>query len=208
MIEQGILHAAKLGVSNPLPISWLGRTDAPSMLPAWATINGLSSKQIINLQAQLGYDYSQWDYRKIGPNNELGRYQFSTSRLEDYGLLTFGSNKAYGIDCVNRRVCWKSAVIRSSNSYSNYIYNVSNLDEFLTSTASQDHLCYQLIYDLYNDLIKSGGIQPGDSADVIAGMIYVAWVLGDGAYNWRYYNIGNGSAAYNKGRYAIAVLSQ
>jgi hypothetical protein len=208
MIEQGLFHAAKLGVKTPLPASWLGRADAPNLLPQWATINNLTSAQVQNLQAQIGYDYSTWDYRKVGNNNELGRYQFTTTQLEDYGLLTFGSNKAYGIDCINRRACWKSSIIRSSNSYANYIYNVTNLDEFLNSKASQDHLCYQRIYDLYNELTVSGGIQPSDTAETIAGMISVAWLLGNGAYNWRYYNIGDGANAFNSGRYAVAVLSQ
>lgn len=208
MIEQGIISAAKTGVRNPLPVGWLGRSDAPTTLPQWASIVGLSSIQVQNLQAQIGYDASEWDYTKVGENNELGRYQFTTTELESYGLLTYGSNRAYGIDCVNRLVCWKSSVIRSSNSYANYIYNMTSRDEFLNSTVSQDHLCYQRIYDLYNQLVSSGGIQPGDSAEVIAGMISVAWSLGDGAYNWRYNNIGAGINPYNSGRYAVAVLSQ
>jgi hypothetical protein len=208
MIEQGIIRAVKLGVDNPLPISWLGKADAPSSLPQWAAIDKLTAIQLQNLQAQIGYDYSQWDYRKIGPDNQLGRYQFTSIQLENYGLITYGANKAYGSDCVNRKFCWKSAVIRSTNSYSNYIYDTTTIDEFLNSTAGQDHLCYQILYDTYKELTQTGGIQPTDTAETIAGMIYVGWVLGDGAYNWRFSNIGEGAAPFNKGRYAITVLSQ
>lgn len=220
-MDIGIQSAARQAVATPLPIGWLGRADMPPTLPAWAAIDRLSTEQIVNLQAQIGYDASNWDYTKIGTNNELGRYQFTTTTLESYGLLTPGSTAAYGTDCVNYQTCWRSVVIRkNTNSYANYIYDADSISSFLSHTTGQEHLAYQVIYDLYNELVLNNGIQATDSAEVVAGMIAVAWQLGagtgavstnlngTGAYAWRYAGLGNGVSAYNSGRYAITVLSQ
>jgi len=208
MIELGIIQASNTPIRTPLPISWINRADAPGEVPAWASIGVLTGVQLRNLQAQIGYDKSTWDYSKIGTNNELGRYQFTSTTLESYGLLITGSNKSYGNDCVNYKNCWKQMAIRSTNSYGNYLYDLKSLGEFLGSTVGQDHLSYQILYDTYTMLLQSGAVTENDSAEVLAGMMYVGWELGNAAYQWRYENIGNGAAAFNSGRYAIVVLSQ
>ena len=220
-MDIGIQSAVREAVLNPLPISWLGRADMPPPLPAWASIDKLTNTQIGNLQAQLGYEQSSWDYSLIGPDNQLGRYQFTPALLESYGILASGSNSSYGTDCVNYATCWRPVTIRkSTNSYANYIYDADSLNSFISHTTGQEHLAYQVIYDLYNNLVQNEGIVDTDSAEVICGMISVAWYLGagsaptstvltgTGAYAWRYFNIGNGSSHYNSGRYSVAVLSQ
>jgi len=208
-MDIGIAQAAKQPIINPLPISWINRADAPSHLPEWATIGQLTSTQVGKLQAQIGYDLSAWDYTKIGANNELGRYQISPEVLEKYGILASGSNKAYGTDCINYKACWRQIAVRSTNSYANYQYNITSLSAFLSSNIAQDHLNYQIIYDTYTELTRNGAIQTTDSAEVVAGMIYVGITLGtSGAHTWRYNNVGQGATSYNSGRYAITVLSQ
>lgn len=216
----GPRQASTQGIQNPLPVSWLGRSDAPIGLPAPASIHRLTSVEVQNLIAQIGYDKSLWDYSMIGPDNRLGRYQVTTKTLENYGLLAVGSNKHYGTDCVNYTNCWQPVTVKTSNSYVSYNYNVTSLSGFLSSTASQDHLAYQIVYDLYNALTANGSIQDTDADDVVAGMIYVGWTLGagaqptigsisgTGAYAWRYSGIGKGANSYNSGRYAITILSQ
>lgn len=219
-MDLGIQSALGQSITNTLPISWLGRADAPPVPPTWANINALSNTQVRNLQSQIAYDLSGWDYNKIGANNQLGRYQFSSQVLEAYGLLAPGSNLHYGTDSVNYRNCWAPIYINTGvNAYQNYFYNVSSLTSFLTTKTAQEHLAYQRIVDLYLTCLDAGVIVAGDSADTIAGMIYVAWTLsvgagptgadpqGTGAWAWRYNNIGSGANAYNSGRYAIAVLS-
>ena len=221
MISLGIQNSTGSSITNPLPLDWLNKAGMPVSPPSWAEIATLSSLQIQRLQAQIAYDQSGWNYSKIGKNNLIGAYQFAPATLETYGLLAAGSNSAYGIDCINYRICWNQVLVRNStNSYANYLYNVQNLKGFFTNTVAQDHLAFQYIYDLYNQLTQINAITPTDSADIIAGMIYVAWNLGvgqagsvvnangTGAYAWRYFGIGNGSNSYNTGRYAITVLSQ
>lgn len=214
----GPQQASTQGIQTPLPISWLGRADAPPTLPASADIYRLTGTEVQNLLAQIGYDQSQWDYSKIGTNNQLGRYQFTTQTLENYGLLAAGSNSHYGTDCINYKNCWRPITIKGSNSYSSYNYNVTSLSAFLSSVAGQEHLAYQIVYDTYNKLVKNGSIQDADTADVVAGMIYVGWTLGPGvtptntnisgtgAYAWRYSGVGDGANSYNSGRYALGVL--
>ena len=220
MADLGIRNSAGGVVSTPLPQAWLGRVDAPLPLPNHVTIGPLSSRQVWLLEAQIGYNASGWDYKKIGAKNTLGRYQFNTQLLEDYGLLAAGSNAAYGTDCVNYRHCWQPTYIKkTSNSFENYFYNVDSLNLFLSGAAAQDHLAYQVLSDCYLGLLQNGAILETDSLDVKAGMIYVAWTLGVGsapigqnvsgfgAYAWRHFNIGNGTDSFNSGRYAVSTLS-
>lgn len=220
MTDVGIQFAAAVPINNPLPISWLGRPDAPPAAPGWANINVLSTTQIKNLLAQIAYDQSSWSYTEIGTSNQLGRYQFSTQMLEIYGLLAAGSNAEYGTDCVNYLNCWKGALVSNGiNTSQNYLYNVGSLSEFLSTHNAQEHLAYQRIVDIYVTCKNIGSILDTDPPDYVAGMIYVAWTLsvgsaasatnasGTGSWAWRYKNLGNGTNSFNSGRYAVNVLS-
>jgi hypothetical protein len=213
-MDKGIQQAVGLAVTNPLPISWIGLSTAPSTMPAWADTKRLTPTQTKNLLAQIGYDKSLWNYSLIGTNNALGRYQFSTTTLENYGILAVGSNKYYGVECINYQSCWVSTVV------TNYNYGVTSLNSFLNNRASQDHLAYQILFNIYNASVATNSIVSADSNDVVAGMIYAGWNLGTGtestttqstgtgAYAWRYYGLGEGVGPFNSGRYAVTILSQ
>lgn len=209
-MDTGIQQASGQAVVDPLPTSWLGLAAMPTITPDWANTQRLTAVQGQNLLAQIGYNLSQWNYGKIGADNWLGRYQFSTTILETYGLLAAGSNLYYGTDCINYQACWAPMTVRkNTNSYAQYLHGVTSQAEFLSSIAGQDQLAYQIIYDLYNSLVASTVIQATDSNDVVAGMIYCAWQLGvEGAKTWRYSGIGTGATAFNLGRYAVTILSQ
>ncbi len=217
----GIQAAAGKSINTPLPIDWLGRPDAPSIPADRAIASLLTATEVSRLQGQIAYDLSGWDYSKVGENNRLGRYQFKTTTLENYGILAVGSNQHYGIDCVNYQSSWQQTTQRkNTSSYSNYLCNITSLAEFLTTAVAQEHLADQIIYDLCNDLQANQSIVSTDSADIVAGMIYVGWTLGvgkqpsyglaygTGAYAWRYHNVGQGADSFNSGRYSITVLSQ
>jgi hypothetical protein len=221
-MDAGIVQALGQVVQNPLPPTWLGYASAPPGIPDWANIGILTGKQVRALMAQIAYDASGWNYQSIGSSGQLGRYQISTVTLENYGLLLSGANAAYGSNCVNYQHCWVPGTVvkASTNSYTRYIYNTTNLLDFLTTPNAQEHLAYQLLNDYYAGLQKLNAVQDSDSADTVAGMLYVAWVLGvgtapgadsstgTGAYAWRYSSIGAGATAYNSGRYAVMVLAQ
>ena len=215
-MDAGIVQATRTLPPNPLPVSWLGRPDMTASCPDWAVIAQLSNTQQRNLLAQIAYVSSAWSYTKIGVNNELGRYQFDTNTLETYGLLTAGSNISYGTDCVNYQHCWRAIF----STYADYLTEVANINDFLNNTSAQELLAYQRLVDLYSDCVKVAAIKINDTADVVAGMLYVAWALGagtaatlnnttgTGAYAWRYFSVGSGASYYTAGRYAITILSK
>lgn len=220
-MDIGIKSSIGKPIANPLPKSWLGLSSAPPGTPSWATVGPLSSTQTTNLQAQIAYDLSKWDYTKIGNNNQLGRYQFNSLLLESYGLIAAGSNKAYGSNCINYQYCWRPVYLSNEvYQYENYFYNTTSLDSFLSNNIAQEHLAYQRLVDLYVGLSAIDAILPSDATDIVAGMIYVAWILGvgstpdkinptgTGAYSWRYYGTNDAGAIFNSGRYAITVLGQ
>ena len=220
-MDIGQKAAAGVPITNPLPPAYMGLALAPPTPPAWAKFGSFTTTNIRNLLAQIAYDQSNWNYNLVGLGNLVGKYQFPPLLLESYGLLAIGSNAAHGTDCINYKHCWRPVVINTGiNSYENYFYNITSLQQFLTTHIAQEHLAYQVVYDLYNALVANGSIQAADSDDVVAGMIYVGWTLGagvsptytnasgTGAYAWRYFGIGDGANAYNSGRYAVTFLSQ
>jgi len=215
-MDIGIQQATRTAPISPLPTSWLGRSDMPVPCPDWAVIAQLSATQLRNLLAQIGYVTAAWDYKKIGADNQLGRYQFTTQVLEQYDLLTTGATDSYGTDCVNYQHCWRAP----TSSYANYMVETASLTEFLNNSTAQEFLAYQRLGDLYSGCVKIGAIKTADSTDTVAGMLYVAWTLGvgspatlnnasgTGAYAWRYFNVGNGATYYATGRYSVTVLSK
>lgn len=215
-MDTGIIQSAGQAPVSTLPLSWVGQTSAPPMRPDWAAIGQLKSKEHKNLLAQIAYNKSAWDYEKIGTNNELGRYQFTVQTLENYGLLTPGSYATYGNDAVNYQHCWR----RVANTYALYNVDVEGQQDFLLNNTAQEFLAYQILQDYYNDAVKITVIRSDDTAEIVAGMLYVCWQLGvgvapnstyptgTGAYAWRYHGTGSGAAYYNAGRYAVRVLSQ
>jgi hypothetical protein len=188
----------------------------PRPVPDWASVPALTSIQQRNLVAQLAYSVSGWDYAKIGNNNELGMYQFTSQRLEDYGLLAPGSTAAYGTEAVNYRHCWRSILAPETD----YDFTVSSCTDFLSNSIAQDYLTYQVIKDIHTALTKNTGILGTDSAETVAGMLVVAWHTdagarptlnnseGTGAYAWRYHGVGSADEYYAQGRYSTAVLSR
>jgi hypothetical protein len=226
-LDPGPRIASAQSVKNPLPPTWTHRDrEMPSYMPTWANFgNKTTSLETRNLLAQIAYDHSGWNYKKIGPNNELGGFQFTTTVLEKYGVLVAGSTKTYGNNAVNYKTCWQpltqiqQQINPQSPYYAPWLQYADSLSDFLSHNVSQCHLAYKYVFDLYNGLTKIGAIKTTDTDDVIMGMIYVAWNLGvgtpptttqtqgTGAYAWRFYNVGSGVQPYNAGRYSVTVLS-
>lgn len=216
MTDVGIQRASRRAVDQPLPVSWLGKSTMPRPAPDWAIISALSSIQQRNLLAQLAYAQSGWDYATVGTDNQLGMYQFSAAVLEQYGLLVPGSTEAYGTAAVNYRHCWRSTLAEETD----YDFLVSSCTDFLDNNIAQDYLAYKVLQDIYTALTKNTAVLGTDSAEVIAGMMAVAWYIGagarptqnnpvgTGAYAWRYAGLGTADAYYVQGRYSVTVLSR
>lgn len=199
----GITNSIGTGVLSPVPSAWLLKPTAPAIPPGWLLISGFSGEQMQALAAQLSYSNSQWDYGKIGSNNELGAYQFTASILEQYNLLLAGSVAAYGNQAVNRPNAWAGNANSTqflSDARNSHKAPINNIQEFLANKKAQDNLAYRRIFDLYNQLVKTAAVKTTDTADIISGMIFVAWAIGagngatptsqigSGAWAWRYSN--------------------
>lgn len=216
MTDVGIQRASRRAPDQPLPVSWLGKANMPRPVPDWATIPALSSIQQRNLVAQLAYSQSSWDYNKIGSDNQLGMYQFLAVTLEQYGLLVPGSTQAYDTEAVNYRHCWRSTLVEETD----YNFSVSSCTDFLDNAIAQDYLAYKVLQDIYTALTKNTAVLGTDSAEVVAGMMAVAWYIGagsrptqnnpvgTGAYAWRYAGVGTADVYYVQGRYSVTVLSR
>jgi hypothetical protein len=219
-MDTGQRAAQAQAIQKPLPVSWLGRVDAPLYPPNQTTLSLLTNQHIRTLQAQIAYDLSSWDSSHISLGYRLGKYQIFPKTLSDFGLIIPGAYEAHGADCVNYPRFWQSTTVTIPSSFVTFVYNVTDINSFFADSAAQDHLALQMIYQLYNSLKLNGAIQSTDTADVVAGMLYVGWTLGagvaktandrsgTGAYAWRYSGIGDGINSYNSGRYAVTVLSQ
>jgi hypothetical protein len=221
LTDIGIQNTVGVAAPNPLPVAWLGLVTAPSHIPDYALSNALTTKQNYNLVAQIGYDQSHWDYRKVGSDNQLGRYQIPAQVLQNYNFLLHGSVEAYGSAAVNYQRCWATEITLYDTVGKKNFFNVRNLSQFLTNTVVQDLTAFRLVYDLYTQLTKINAVTELDTAGTVAGMISVAWVLGvgsgpapgnpygSGAWAWRYYNLqaATGAQAFVTGRYAVDVLS-
>ena len=47
-MNTGPQNSLSVAIANPLPLSWLGRADAPLSFPAWANIGRLTPAEIRN----------------------------------------------------------------------------------------------------------------------------------------------------------------
>jgi len=217
----GITQAATVSLSGTLPKGRLGLTTAPTAPNQTLAIDRFSTINLRCLAAQIGYNASGWDYTKISSKFLIGSYQVGAQTLENYGFLVPGSAKIYGADAVNRNFNWQPITVRkNTSSYSTYNTKIGSLKDFLSTPGFQDALAYQILHDTYYALYQSNAITDSDPTDVIAGMMYVAWVLGvgstptnatpngTGAWAWRFHNMGNAANYYNLGRYTVTVLSQ
>lgn len=138
----GFEAACGIPPTHPLPKEWLGLAGITTSPPVWAKIPAFTDDELRYLLAQIAYDKSSWNIEMVGPNNELGKYQFSTQTLETYGIIAAGANELYGNDCVNYRCVWPT-----------------NIYDFLSNAQKQDFLAYRVINDLYNACITNCAIQ-------------------------------------------------
>lgn len=198
MADIGILNAVGKSVSLPIPMSWLGRADAPMHRGTFGTFTDV---QINNMMAQLAYSCSQWNTKSFDLTKYvLGKYSVTSAQLAQYGYLNSNFVQSHGPSSFTYSIAWTGQD------------GLADAAQFLLSSTTQDTLAYWLMQTNYNNLLALGGITADDSASVIAGMLFVAHLLGsaDLAKQWRQVGSTNNQTYdfYNAGRYAIEVVSQ
>ena len=179
------------------------------------SIPGLTAKQQKALIVEIGYAESgaKVDYKTT---DRVGKYAINAVLLAEYGYIKNDYLSKYKLDAINHDAAWTGKdAIRS-------------LDDFLKSATAQDICMVSFVKDAYSKLCSSRGIWFDDSICVAGGMIYVAYFFRDqtqafgsdvnamitAANNWRKQNVGRDKSdatphdMYNRGRYAIDLLSQ
>lgn len=199
MIDLGIKNSIGQSVVNPIMSSWLSRADAPV---APVAVTGFSIKQTNAMLAQLAYTASQWNPKLYnGTAYTAGRYQFTSDVLANYNYINQQFYQSHGASAMTYTVAWTG------------VDSMSDLIKFLGTVKIQDRLAAIYMQDNYDTMLTNGTISLDDDLPTIAGMLFVAQLLGLNANQWRIYGTGVGPnninpiSYFNAGRYAISVLS-
>lgn len=198
MADLGILNSVGKSVTYPVPVSWLGKPDAPTHR---GLFGNFTDTQINNMLAQLAYSCSQWNSKAFDLTKyTLGKYAVTSTQLAQYGYLNSKFVTSHGANSFTYAIAWTNTD------------GLSDAAQFLLSPITQDTLAFWLMQTNYNDLLASGGIIADDSASVVAGMLFVAHYLSSAqaAQQWRAVGSTDNRTYdfYNAGRYAIEVISQ
>ena len=202
--DPGPKQAASQPVTLPMPREWLSKPDVPNPPSGIGT---LTQYQVKCIMAQMAYSESKFNYaaRDRSTGNSLGRYLITARDFVELKYLKQDYYQQYQAAAVKQPDAWLGKE------------NVKTDAEFLSNKAAQESAMYELLSLNYGLLTKKidgqQGIKGDDDLCTVAGMLCVAHLLGAaGARKWRYSAIGelNGSTGavyFNRGRYAIDVLS-
>lgn len=203
IVYKGIAEARNKPISQTAARTDLNRSDVPAgfNLPSLKSgIPGLSTFKIKCLMLQLAYmeskyDIAKWEGDSAAVALRYGRYLTSRHRLYLYGYLDA------------TKVVWQGKD------------GIFDYTELLTSFALQDLIVKKFLEEAYRKLSFNGGFQIGDSDDIIAGMLAVAYQLNDlsdfdvKSSLWRVNGTQTDSKKrpcylyFNAGRYAVSSLA-
>jgi len=114
---------------------------------------------------------------------KLGRYQISQWLLINYGYLDNNGN-------------WTDKD------------NIDTTDLFLLSDQIQNNIMYQFLKENYVKLIKAGAIKTGDTKDIVAGMLSVAYQYQDLGNPQLGQTVSNSNGVLNIENYSIATKAK
>jgi len=179
------------------------------------SIPGLTAKQQKALAVEIGFAESGGDigYKTA---DRVGKYAINAILLKEYGYIKSDYLNKYKLDAINQKGAWTGKD------------EVNSLSDFLKTETAQDFCMVSFIKDAWSRLFNSRGITFDDSICVAGGMVYAAYFFRDEtqlfgsdvnamvsyAKQWRHANIGKDKTGatphdvYNRGRYAIDILSQ
>jgi len=165
------------------------------------TIGNLTREQLVSLFAEIALGESGFNYSPDQSKNPnyAGKYQFGREALQTMGYVKKSLKQNAGIhDNIN----WVGK------------NGINSLSDWLNNGPEQESAMCGLVQINYNAMLANGAITADMPADEVAGMLYVAHLLGaGGAHAWRLSGAGHdangttGDMVFNRGKYAIAVLS-
>jgi hypothetical protein len=147
------------GSGNPIQVNAYSTSDSEKLKP-------LTSDNYNSLADNIGKQLSNNDYKKVGTNNELGKYQINVSDLILLGYVKNPSSRVANPDILNDNSFWVGKDgINSKNS-------------FLNSNIVQDKVMLELTKKNYDTLVRLGKISDKDDVAVVAGLLASAHVVG------------------------------
>jgi hypothetical protein len=183
------------GVSKPAPKTLMQEAPAAS-----TTIGSMTIEEVTALKAQIGYSESTNNYAAENTIGFIGKYQFGYMALIDRGYVksTCRSNSA-----MNDPANWTGK------------NGITSKEAFLSNPDVQESIMEEQLAANFKQLKSKGVINDSTEASQTAGTLAVAHLLGaGGAASWARGNGGadaygmTGDKYYNRGRYAVAVLSK
>jgi hypothetical protein len=163
----------------------------------------LTPEQLRAWKIQTGYAESGLVYDKTNQFGYLGKYQMGAAALADLGYIKLDAYRLYGQRALDYPSSWTGRD------------GIASKGEFLSSSSVQENAMDRLASINYNRMVQSGTIRSSDSADMVAGKLSVAHLLGSGGANtWTRTGLGqdanntSGTRYYNEGRYAVIQLAR
>lgn len=140
------------------------------------------------------------DYTQITPDMRAGRYAFTADHLEQAGYYKPGYAAQYGNQSAYRQDVWTKKD------------GIFTMRQFLNAGGVQEQMMQTLLEKNYKALIAAGVMAETSPSPHLAGMLFVAHLLGvNGAVNWAASGVGTdalGNKAtdyYAQGQYMIVA---
>ncbi len=169
-------------------------------------VGTLTTLQVKALQVQIAFSMTNNLYTAVDSYNRVGKYQFQTRSLVNYGYIKEDYYKLFG-------QTGESAAVQIAAAWSGKD-NISSLTDFLAAEDLQESMMFKITEENYSSLVRNSGIRTGDKPGTVMGMLFVAHVSdAAAAKTWRDTGTGNDISGeplglyYSLGRYAGVVLS-
>lgn len=168
------------------------------------SVGSLTRDETKALLTSIGKSESTFNYKAVNQYGYIGKYQLGASALLSQGYIKKSYYDRYK---GSNSVLDDPAAWTAKN-------GIGSKDDFLNNPHVQELVMTDYTQANYDSLIRNGGIQPGDSADTVAGMLQAAHLLGPtGARKWRKTGLGSdannvtGKTYFDRGKYSISSLT-
>jgi hypothetical protein len=193
----GAVDATK-GVTGPVPNPPTDK-DLRNQPPCDCQIGNLSSDQMTAYFAAIGKSESGGVYNKVNSIGYVGKYQFGYPALIDGGYVKSSVRS--------------NAQLQNPNSWTGK-NGVSSVQDWLGNSTEQEAAMCAYTKRNYSTMCKIGAVTQDQPPEDVAGMLAVSHLLGPGgAKDFRNGKSSadaygtTGSAYFQKGKYAVAVLA-
>lgn len=126
----------------------------------------LVADNINALLSLISQEASQGDTKKIGPNNELGKYQMDVISLVNLGYISRPDGGIVDYDLVNNSAFWSGK------------NNLNSKEDFLNNDAIQETVMIENLQRNYNTLVSLGKITEEMDRSVVGALLGTSHFVG------------------------------